>query len=86
MQEKTIDILIAIGIIIAVLLLWYMRENYVDKREKAEAIVNWMDKNKFPSFDNFKDDIKGGDIVEYSEAKKLQASGSLTPDSLESRI
>lgn len=76
----------AAGIIAVVIIMWYMREHYVNKRDKAEAIVNWMGQNKFPSFDSFKDDIKGGDIVEYSEAKKLQANGSLTPDSLESRI
>lgn len=78
--------MIVIGILAVIVIVWLMRETYVDKREKAEAIVTWMGKNKYPSFDGFKDDIKGGDIVEYSEAKKLQASGSLTPDSLESRI
>jgi hypothetical protein len=76
--------LIGIGLIVIVLLaIYFLREGYTSKREKAGAIHDWLQNNLNPSFMSYRDSIKNGDIVEYSDVKKLKAEGGVSVDNIE---
>ena len=71
-----------------IILYWVARESYTNKREKAAAVVQWMNNNneQSQSYTRFRDEVVGGDIVDYSLAKRLDAIGNLSVDTLEQRM
>jgi len=79
---------IAVLILLIIILYWVARESYTNKREKAAAVVQWMNNNneQSQSYTRFRDEVVGGDIVDYSLAKRLDAIGNLSVDTLEQRM
>lgn len=77
---------ILLGLLLVLLYTWYSKENYVSKREKAETIHGWWNKTSSPTYEKYKSDIKGSDVVEYSAVKKMHKSGGVTVDSVETVI
>lgn len=77
---------VLLGVVLVLLYTIFKRENYVSKREKAEAIHGWWDKNSSPSYEKYKSDVKGSDVVEYTAVKKLKKSGEVSVDSVEKII
>lgn len=68
---------ILLGVLLILIYTYFTKENYVSKREKAETIHGWWNKTSSPSYEKYKSDIKGSDVVEYSAVKKIRkAKGS----------
>lgn len=65
---------ILLGVLLILIYTYFTRENYTSKREKAETIHGWWNKTSSPSYEKYKSDVKGSDVVEYSAVKKIRKS------------
>jgi hypothetical protein len=79
MELKLIDaILIAVCILLLLMLINnFCSEGFDVKRQRAGEIVSWFNKKDNPTYVNYRKDISGGDIVEYSDMKTLHSNKKL---------
>lgn len=77
--------ILLIALVIILFFYWKSRnESYVSKREKAEVINSWFEKNKSGGgYSNYKTEVEGSDVLEYSMVK---SSPSKSVDTIERLI
>ena len=61
---------------------YWNRESFSSNRSRAKKIVSWFSKNDKPRYVDYRNDIAGGNIVEYKDAADLKRNGQLNIDSL----
>jgi hypothetical protein len=52
----------------------------VSRAEKAEKITKWFSDNNAPKYANYKQDINGSDIIEYTNVKRAIKTGGNIED------
>jgi len=76
MKQSDIGMLLVASIfcIFAILIFVTLREGFSSRGEKAQAVAAWY-KNGNRSYRSYRDAIPSGDIVEYTDAKKILTRG-----------
>lgn len=73
------------AILLVILALHYWnKEPFTASRQRAATIISWFSKNQKPKFTTYREQVDGGDIVEYADAISLKRNGQLNIDSLSS--
>jgi hypothetical protein len=77
---------VAIAIVLVLLycgLVWFSGsiEEFANKQDKATTIYHWFVEQEKPRYNNYRNVIEG-DIVEYSDLRKLRETGKFTVENI----
>ena len=85
MKTDTITIAI-VALAIVLILIWiYSMESFATKREKADAVSKWY-KDGGRSYKSFRQNIPTGDILEYTDSKRILLNNKANASDLLSAI
>lgn len=73
-------------ILVIIFVVRYRREGFATKREKATSIYNWWKSENSPKYQNYKNEVKNSDIIEYKAVKDLHKGGKLNVGEIEKVI
>ena len=83
MEHKQLAAILTVIFLILILYMHFSAEHFNNKREKANAILQWFNNTKYPSYTKYQSS-HDGNIVEYNDVMKLYRNRNLTLSSIES--